>query len=70
MVSCCCSHFSESLGGLLSLRCFRQQPSFTRRNRDLLDASNRIYWAMQNVRPLPVSAANPCWLCERPFLFY
>lgn len=42
-------HFSESLTGLLTLRAFRKQPFFSKRNHEKLDHSNRVYWLIQNV---------------------
>ena len=42
-------HFSESIAGLLTLRAFRMQATFTRTNHQRLDRSNRVYWVMQNV---------------------
>ena len=45
-------HFSESLTGLLTLRAFRQQGFFSRRNHEKLDHSNRVYWLIQNVRSM------------------
>ena len=43
------SHFSETLAGLVSLRAFKRQDAFHLHNARLLDASNRVFWAMQNV---------------------
>ena len=58
-------HFSESIAGLLTLRAFRMQATFTATNHRRLDRSNRVYWVMQNVRapqPFP-SAVLPCSRC-------
>ena len=49
-------HFSESIGGLLTLRAFRMQATFTATNHQRLDRSNRVYWVMQNVRALQAFA--------------
>lgn len=46
-------HFSESIAGLLTLRAFRKQQLSTDRSHAKLDFSNRVYWVMQNVRPMP-----------------
>ena len=56
-------HFSESLSGLLSLRAFRQQAFFAQGNRDKLNASNRIYWVIQNVRGILAACSARVHLC-------
>ena len=35
--------------GIMTVRAFRQQAAFERRNADLLDASNRAWWPAQCV---------------------
>ena len=47
-------HFSETLTGLLTLRAFRKQGYFSKRNHEKLDHSNRVYWIIQNVNFLPI----------------
>ena len=43
------SHFNETLQGIATVRAFRQQAAFQRRNAQLLDASNRAWWPAQCV---------------------
>jgi ATP-binding cassette, subfamily C (CFTR/MRP), member 1 len=43
------SHFGETLQGLATVRAFRLQPPFSRKNSALLDASNAAYWPAQCV---------------------
>ena len=55
-------HFGETLHGLLTLRAFRRQAMFSAHNHQLLDASNRAYWGIQEVRLArrrPGSADHP-----------
>ncbi|MEW5309623.1 MAG: hypothetical protein WDW38_001500 [Sanguina aurantia] len=42
-------HFNESLTGLITIRAFRKQHQFTKKNRDSLNHSNRAYWPIQVV---------------------
>lgn len=52
-------HFSESIAGLLTLRAFRRQNLFLERNHGKLNASNQVYWVIQNVGALLRGLEHP-----------